>query len=454
VFARLTALNVLATLTVPLASLVDTAMLGHLPVATALAGAALGGLVFDYIFWGLGFLRMATTGLAAGATGRDDAVEVAALLRRAATIGLLLGVALLILRPGVVWLTVTALPGEPRVVQAASAYVGARLWGAPATLTNFALTGWLLGTGRSGRALLLASVANLGNAALNVVFIWMLGMGAAGAGYATACGQWLALLVVVPTLVGVAGARPPRERVWDRAGVGELFSLGSDITVRTICLVTAMALFTGAGAHWGATVLAAQAVLMRVLGLFSYVIDGAAQAVETMAGHAFAAGRRDHASKVVAWGHMTSVGVTALLGAGLWLAPEQTIGLLTDIAPVREHAISWRAWTLAVAAIGGFAYIYDGLFVGIAGGRTLRNAMLLSFGLGFLPMFVAALRLGELWLLWLALLTFMATRALTLAWAWHRSVVEDVVVNRVAQPVDGARDVPGEIVDGVTDRIG
>lgn len=417
-FVRLTALNVLATLTVPLASLVDTAMLGHLPVATALAGAALGGLVFDYIFWGLGFLRMATTGLAAGATGRDDRDECSALLWRASLLGFGLGLGLVLLRPLILVSADLVLPGEAPVVAAANDYVGARLWGAPATLANFALTGWLLGTGRSGRALLLASVANLSNAGLNVVFIWGLGLDAAGAGYATACGQWLALCATVPTLWPIAGPRPLRATVLDRNRIGELFSLGGDITIRTVCLVTAMSLFTGAGALFSPAILAAQAVLMRVLGLFSYVIDGAAQAVETMGGQAFAAGRRDHANVVIWWGHGISVFVALGLGAALWLFPTHTVGLLTDIEPVRAHATAWLGPTIAVAFVGGFAYIYDGLFVGIAGGKTLRNAMLLSFGLGFLPVFGYAVAVRSLEALWASLLIFMAVRATSLAWAW------------------------------------
>ena len=422
-FARLTALNALATLTVPLASLVDTAMLGHLPVETALAGASLGALVFDYLFWSFGFLRMGTTGLAAGAVGRGDDEEVRALLWRAAVIGAVLGVLVLGLRPLLVWIAGAALPGEMEVVGQAQHYVAARILGAPATLCNFAITGWLIGTGRSGRALVLASVANIGNALLNVVFIWMMGLEAAGAGYATACGQWLALVVVVATLTGQVGARPARERVFDRARLRELFSLGGDITIRTICLVTAMSLFTGAGALWGSAALAGQAVLMRVSGLFAYVIDGAAHAVETMAGQAHAAGRNDDATTVLRWGYRVSAVVSLGLGGILLAAPGATVGLLTDIDPVLEHATRWLPWVVVIAFVGGFAYVLDGLFIGIAAGRALRNAMLLSFTAGFVPLFLAALYFRSLPLLWSALLLFMLLRSATLAYAWHAELV-------------------------------
>lgn len=420
-FARLTGLNVLATLTVPLAGLVDTAMLGHLPVETALAGASLGALVFDFLFWGFGFLRMATTGLAAGALGRGEHREVSALVWRAVAAGFAIGLVWLLLRPLVVAATGWLLPGTPEVLAEAQGYVGARLWGAPATLANFAWVGWLLGTGRSGRALLLASVANLGNAAFNVWLVWGLGLGAVGAGLATALGQWLALLVIVGATPAVRRARPSWERVVDRSRLRELFRLGTDITIRTMCLVAAMSLFTGASARWGAAALAGQAVLVRLLGVFSYVVDGAAQAVETLAGRAHAAGQREHVAAVVRWGMAVSVALTAAIAAVVGVRPRAVLVLLTDLESVLEHAVAWQPWTLAVAFVGGFAYILDGLFVGTARGRDLRNAMLLSFGLGFVPPFALALHAHSMAGLWAALGCFMAARVLTLGWAWRRS---------------------------------
>lgn len=419
-FARLTVLNVLATLTVPLAGLVDTAMLGHLRVGTALAGAAVGALVFDYLFWGFGFLRMATTGLAAGAMGRADVSEVHALLWRAAGMGFAIGSGWALLAPAVVALA-GFLPGDAAVVEQAQAYVGARLWGAPATMANFAWVGWLLGTGRSARALLLASVANLSNAGFNAWFIWGLGWEAAGAGYATACGQWLALVVIVLATPRFSFERPSRAAVLERPKLRQLFALGGDITIRTVCLVTAMSLFTGAAARWGAAVLAGQAVLIRLLGVFSYVIDGAAQAVEALAGRVHAAGRPEEVLRVVRWGYMVSVGVVLLLGTVLLGHPRAALLLLTDIEDVLKHAVRWLPWTLTVAFFGGFAYILDGLFIGTARGRDLRNAMLWSFFGVFVPGFGLALWIDSLRVLWGAMAMFMVARAVSLAIVWRRS---------------------------------
>lgn len=419
-FWRLAVLSVLTTLTVPVAGLVDTAMLGHLPVADALAGAAVGSVVFDYVFWSFGFLRMGTTGLAAAAVGEGDEIERDALLWRALIIGFVCGCGVLALRGGIVWAATHLLDAEPGVLAEGTAYIRARLWGAPFALANFALTGWLLGTARTGRALALAAVANLGNAALNWVFIGMLDMGAGGAGLATAAGQTMAFVVAL-ALVPSTGASGPRRvwsQIWDGDRMRRLFSLGGDIVIRTICLVTAFAWFTRSSAAFGGVIMAGNAVLLRLLSVVSYVTDGAAHAVETLAGQGFAA-LRDRARvarmrRVLGLGLVVAAVVTVLSTVVLLAFPRGVVHVLTDIPEVAAHATSFIPWLLAAAGIGGVAYILDGFFLGLSRGKTLRNAMLLSFGLGFAPLAVLAdLRNSDV-LLWIAMVTFMAARVLTL----------------------------------------
>ena len=420
-FWTLAALNVASTLTVPLAGLIDTALLGHLPSEVSLAGVALGSIVFDYLFWTFGFLKMATTGLAAGSVGRGDREESHALLWRASLMGGLVGGCLWFALPWVHAACDAWIPGADGVRIEAADYIFTRLLGAPASLANFALAGWLLGTGRSGRALLLASIQNVGNACLSAWLILGMDMSAAGAGLGTAMSQWLAWVVVVVTLPGSSRRRPPWSLIRDRRRLRELFGLGGDITVRTICLVTAMSAFTAAGSLFGPAVLAGQAVLMRVLSLFSYVVDGFAHAVETVAGQRDAAGDAPGVRRALRRGLWAGGLLTAALAGTMMIAPEAVLGLLTDIPEVRDHAVVWLPATLACAMAGSFAYIFDGLFVGTARGRDLRNTMLVSFGLVFAPLFAWALYQRSLPWLWAALGGFLAARALTQAWVLLRA---------------------------------
>jgi MATE family multidrug resistance protein len=414
VFARLSALNVLSTITVPLAGLVDTAMLGHLPSEVSLAGVALGAIFFDYVFWSFGFLRMATTGLAAGAIGREQHDQLRALLWRATSLGFLIGAGLLSLIPLIGLLAPLLFEQMPEVRAEAVGYVQARLIGAPASLANFALAGWLIGTGRSGRALILALLQNLGNIAFNFVFIVVLKYGATGAGLGTACAQWLSVLLIGSSLIPAALPRPVLTQIFDRSETRSLFQIGGDLTIRTICLVTAFSAFTAAGALFGATMLAAQAVLLRILGLFSYVVDGLAYAVETLAGQSVARRRTNDARRVVRWGMISAVLMSTLLGGAAlgWSGP--LLSLLTDIAPVIALATRWIPACVACAMVGSIAYILDGLFIGTSASAELRAAMLWSLCLGFLPCFGLGLALSSMGLLWGSLLTFMIARVLTL----------------------------------------
>ncbi len=414
VFARLSALNVLSTITVPLAGLVDTAMLGHLPTEVSLAGVALGAIFFDYVFWSFGFLRMATTGLAAGAVGREEHDQLRALLWRGTSIGFLIGVALLCFVPIIGLLAPLLFEGMPEVRAEAAGYVQARLVGAPASLANFALAGWLIGTGRSGRALVLALLQNLGNIAFNIVFIVVLNYGATGAGLGTACAQWLSVLLVGGSLIPAATPRPMVGQIFERTATRALFQIGGDLTIRTICLVTAFSAFTAAGSLFGATMLAAQAVLLRILGLFSYAVDGLAYAVETLAGQAVARGETDDARRVVRWGILSAVLISTLLGGAAlgWSGP--LLSLLTDIEPVVALATRWIPACVACAMVGSIAYILDGLFIGTSASAELRAAMLWSISLGFLPCFSLGVVISSMGLLWCSLLIFMVARVITL----------------------------------------
>jgi MATE family multidrug resistance protein len=191
-FFRLALLNIFSNITVPLAGLVDTAMLGHLPEIRFLAGVALASVLFDYIYWTFGFLRMGTTGTTAQAVGRGDRREVYLTLYRSWMIALTLAALILLLQLPIRELGFGLLGGEPGVEAAGRAYFDARIWGAPATLCNFVLVGWFLGREESRHALVVTIVANLANIFFNYIFIIRLGLAARGAGLATMVSQYLA----------------------------------------------------------------------------------------------------------------------------------------------------------------------------------------------------------------------------------------------------------------------
>ena len=420
-FTRLTALNILANITVPLTGLVDAAMLGHLDDLRFFAGVALGSLVFDYVFWTFGFLRMATTGLVAQAIGRRDPRQVEAILRRSLLLAGLAGGVILLCRGPLGQLAFGLLSGEAGTEAAGLDYYHARVWGAPAALANFVFLGYFLGREESRVALVMTVAGNFANVVLDYLFILELDLAAEGAGLATMLSQYLMLAIA---LAYYRSRRTPLSWHSLRGENHEwraLFGLQRDIMVRTLMLVSTFALFTDFSARLGNEELAANALLLRWVTLAAFFIDGAAFAVESLAGVLRGAGLDDK----LRWLLRLSIGVGAAFGAFFALAivllPETVLGLLTTHDEVISLGTELRFWLLPVLVVGSAAYIFDGLFLGLTAGRVLRRAMTLSALAGFLPLALLALELGSLHLLWAALASFMIARVLTLGLAWRRS---------------------------------
>ncbi|MHC4429164.1 MAG: MATE family efflux transporter, partial [Planctomycetota bacterium] len=284
-FLRLSLINIAASVTVPLVGLVDTAMLGHLPDIRFLAGVALAALLFDYIYWTLGFLRMSTTGMTAQAVGREDPVEVVNVPRRSLLLALVLGGAVVVLQAPLREVGFALLSGEPGVEQAGREYYDARIWGAPAALCSFVLLGWFLGRAESRYLLVMTVAANLSNILLNYVFIIRLGLAARGAGLASMLSQYV--MLAVGWFIYQRRRQPipwSRAAVLDRSRAAGMFRLNRDILLRTLCLVSSFALFVNSSSMLGTLLLAANSILLRLQALASYLIDGAAFASESLAG--------------------------------------------------------------------------------------------------------------------------------------------------------------------------
>jgi MATE family multidrug resistance protein len=416
-FLRLAGPNVLANLMVPVAGLVDTALLGHLPDIRFLAGVGLAAIIFDYLYWSFGFLRMGTTGLTAQALGAGDRRRIEVTLFRAGALALALGLLVWVVALPVERLAFWLLDGSAEVEAAGSDYFRGRVLGAPAAFINFVIIGSFLGRQQVKKVLLVSVVGNLANILLDLTFIMGLGWGSWGAGLATALSQ-LGMLVV-----GLALLRPWeswREHQIDKRSLFELdelkrfAALSGDILVRTFSLLTAFALFTNFSAAMGTVVLTANAVLLKGLSTAAFVIDGYAFAAEGMAGHA--AGRRDPR----ALRDLLVVGIPIALATGLafglafYFAP-QLFALLTDHVEVLDAVEAARGWLLAVLLFSSVAYLLDGYFLGLSAGPTLRRAMVVSLLMGFVPLALYARYWGGgvSWL-WAAMVTFMLFRAITL----------------------------------------
>jgi len=406
-----------SALLVPIAGLVDMAMLGHLDSISHLAGVALASVIFDYLYWGFGFLRMTTTGLTAQAVGRNDVEEIYATALRGLVLAGAIGFLILLLAKPISMAGFGLLVGEPDVERAGMAYFDARVLAAPATLLNFVFIGWFLGRERSDIVLLLSAIGNLSNIVLDYLFIFEWGWESWGAGLATAISQYLLLMVAV----GLALRHSPPgglSEAWAKAKEGtrvrDLLVLNGDMMLRTLVLQTTFAVFTNVGALMGTVALAGNAVLLKVLSLASYFIDGYAYALESLVGIFHAQKKLDALREVLKHATLVSIGTGLGVVALFVLFPETLFGLLTNHEDVLTFIVGYAPWLFAVVGVGAVAYALDGYFIGLTAAHTMRQTMFVAAGLGFAPF--AALAAGTLnnHILWSSMVAFMLLRAIGL----------------------------------------
>lgn len=413
---RLAAPIIISNISVPMLGAVDTAVVGHLPDARYLGGVAVGALVFTFIYWGFGFLRMGTGGLTAQAFGAEDADEVRACLARAAVIGIPVALILIILQAPIAWVAFTIVEATPEVEALAREYFFTRIWGAPATLMNFALLGWFIGVQNTKAALWHQLTLNGVNIVLDLVFVIGFGWGVAGVAAATAIadvaavafGLWLAL----PILRRLGGAFV-RAKILEAEKIRRTVALNVDIFIRTICLVSAFAYFTAQGAAFGNVVLAANAVLLNFQTFMAHALDGFAHAAEALGGRAIGArdrqAFRDAVRAAMLWGLIVAIAFTLVY----LLAGVAIVELLTGIQDVRAAAREYIVWSVVMPLVAVFPFVLDGVFLGATRGRTMRNAMIVSLVIYV----VACLTFVPMWGnhgLWGALLIFMGARGITL----------------------------------------
>jgi multidrug resistance protein, MATE family len=415
-FFKLAIVNILSNLMVPLAGLMDVAFLGHLSEIRHLAGVTLATVLFNYIYWTFGFLRMGTTGMTAQAVGRNDQEAIALIGLQNGVLALGIGVIILLLQQPLSWLGFTLLSASPEVKASGQAFYHALIWGAPATLLNFVLVGWFLGQGQGRNVLLMSAVNGIANVVLDYLLIVKWGWDSAGAGVATAISQLL-MMGVGLVLVGheYLHCQPPAlQKIFDPAAFTVAFRLNRDILVRTFVLVSTFALFTNLSSAMGAIILTTNAVLMQVVSFSAYFVDGLAFATEGFAGQFRGRGDATELGRLV----RVSGGSSLVLGLAIALLfnsfPLSFSRLLTNHLDIISQVPQYVPWLIPVLGFGSIAYMLDGYFLGLTQGKTLRQSSLISTLVGFLPMAIVAAYAHSPHLLWFALTLFMAARAVTL----------------------------------------
>lgn len=413
---------ILSNISVPLVGAVDTAVVGHLPEPQAIGAVALGALIFSFIYWGFGFLRMGTTGFVAQAFGAGDWQSLYDTLLRVLLLAAILGLMVIIVGRPTIDFALWLIDSSAAVEGLATDYAYIRIWSAPAVLCVYAFTGIFIGMHNTRAAFVLQLLLNLTNVALDLLFVVAFDWGVKGVAYASLVAEYTALamgfyLLRVPLRNAWRGFN--RQRLLERSALLNLFAANINIFVRTLSLLFAFSYFTAQGAAMGEVILAANAILLHLQNIMAHALDGFAHAVEAMAGSAYGARRRDRFRLAV---KLTTIwsGLVALALTLVYLVlGELIIDLFTSIDTVAASAREYLPWMIAAPLLSVWSFQLDGIFIGTGQTSAMRNAMAVSLVLYLLSLQVLIPWYGNHGL-FLGLMLFMLIRAATLLFYFPR----------------------------------
>lgn len=412
---------ILANASVPLLGLADTAVIGRFASLEDLGAVAIGAVIFSFVYWGFGFLRMGTTGFTAQASGAGDEQEVRAALFRALGIALCIGVLLILLQSPIRVLSLSLMGGSEVVSDIAGEYFSVRIWGAPAALGLFAIMGLLIGLGKSRTLLFLQLFLNGLNILLDIWFAGVLGMGASGIALGTAIAEWCSVLLgiflvwqLLRERQGTDASFVPWQHLRDMAALRRTLAANTDIMIRTLLLVFSFAWFVRQSGQFGDDVLAANHILLQLISFSAFFLDGFAFVAEAVSGEAAGAGDRGRFDTAVRLSSELA-GISALVLAVLiLLLGELAVAALTTHEAVRVAAATVLELSALYVALSFIAFQLDGIFIGTTRTRQMRNAAVLSTGL-FLLMCWWLVPLAGNHGLWWAFIVYVLGRALALA---------------------------------------
>jgi len=423
--------SIVSNITVPLLGLMDVAITGHLGAASYIGAIAIGSMVFNVMYWLFGFLRMGSSGLTSQALGRRDLQGVVSLLVRAEVIAIVIALAFLLFAWPLRMLADLIMSPSAEVRPLFHTYFNICIWGAPASLGLYSLSGWFIGMQNSRSPMVVAIFQNVVNMVVSLFLVVVCGMKVEGVALGTLIAQWSGFLLALGLCWKYYGKTIKRYRLTPdlsqreegRENLSVFFRVNRDIFLRTLCLASVMLFFTSAGSRSGDVILAVNTLLMQFYLLFSYVMDGFAFAGEALSGKRKGAGNYValHATvrRLFRWGAALTVAFTVVYV----LCGQLFVSLLTDDGQVRAASADYLPWAVAVPAFGVMAFLWDGVFIGM----TLTRGMLVSS-------FVATLLFFALYVLlfpvlgnhglWIAFMVYLLMRGVIQTF-WFRYVSKE-----------------------------
>ena len=426
--------SIVTNITVPLLGLVDVAIVGHMGDASYIGAIAVGTMMMNVICWLFGFLRMGTSGMTSQAYGRGDSKEAATILFQAIALGAAIGILFVLFQPLLLRLFLFFMRPSDEIRAFASVYFHVCVFGLPAALVMYGLTGWFIGMQDTRTPMTVSIFQNIVNIMTSLLLVYVFGMKVEGVALGTLTAQYSGLLLALyilrrkyashyQLLFSQFTLKPGDYSSFSyKHTLNRFFRVNRDIFLRTLFLVAVNAAFTSVGSRQGDVILAVNTLLFQFFTLYSYIMDGFAYAGEAICGKYYGAGNVPsfHACirRLFAWG----VIMTVVYTAAYYFGANDILHVLSNEQTVIEASEPYLLWVALIPVAGMGAFIWDGVFIGITDSR----GMLLSC---FVAAIVFAIILSLFFTamgnhaLWLALLSYLLARGVMQTMLFWRAKV-------------------------------
>ncbi|MTI87249.1 MAG: MATE family efflux transporter [Balneolaceae bacterium] len=410
--------NIVSNLSVPLLGAIDTAVVGHLEHVYYLGAIAVGSIIFDFIFWGFGFLRMGTTGLVAQAYGAGNKRQTRVILLRVLIVAVASSLLILLLQYPLIEFSLFIVNATPEVEEYTRLYFYIRIFAAPATLTLYAINGWFLGMQNSTYPMIVTIVLNVLNIILNLVFVFQFGMNVDGVAAGSLVASYLGLVLAMFLFWRKYGPLELDIKIPELLEAEELkkfFTVNRDIVIRTLCLIFCYAFFTAKSAAMGNVALAANTILLQMWYISSYGVDGFAYAAESLVGRFTGAKDEQMLRKAIKACMLWGIGLGLIATLAYWAFDREIIALFTNKENVITMAMSVVVWLIIAPLVNSICFIWDGVYIGATATAAMRNSMLIATVLFYIPVYFITEPYIGIHALWLAMTSFMIIRGVTLS---------------------------------------
>ena len=380
---------IISNITVPLVGAVDVAMMGRIDDPAFIGGVGLGMMLFNAIYFGMGFLRMGTTGLVAQSQGEDAAAQIARIMVRGLVLACAIGMIIILATPVITSIATVVFSASELVESLMVDYATIRLFAAPAALGNMVVLGVLYGRQQMFGGMLLLLIVNAINLILDFVFVLGLDMTVRGVALASVIAQWSGFLFMMWYInrpgspIGIGRFLHTAlflSALRDRMAYRRFFVLGRDIFIRTALLVFCEALVLNQAAKLGDLDLATCQLVLTLFGILAFALDAFAYAAEALVGEAIGKRNSTDLQIVIRRTNSLAAGMALGIAAILWLGDTVIIRLFTTQAALIAHAQTHWVWACLLAPASFMAFQLDGIFVGATRGQDMRNAMIFSAG--------------------------------------------------------------------------